>query len=53
MKKIDLHLHVTLNQIPKQEKMFISSAENMIPHLEELGIGKAVIMSGGEKKSSF
>lgn len=49
MKKIDLHLHLTLNQLPKQEKMFVSSAENMLPHLEELGIGKGVIMSGGEE----
>lgn len=49
MKKIDLHLHLSLNQIPKQENMFISSAENMLPHLEKLGIGKGVIMSGGEE----
>lgn len=48
MKKIDLHLHMTLNQLPKQEKMFVSSAENMLPHLKELGIGKGVLMSGGE-----
>ena len=31
--------------------MFISSAENMIPHLEKLGIKKGVLMSGGEKQS--
>lgn len=48
MGKIDLHLHLTLNQLPKQENMFISSAENMLPHLEELGIEKGVLMSGGE-----
>lgn len=51
MKKIDLHLHLTLNQLPKQENMFVSSAENMLSHLEELGIGKGVIMSGGEEKT--
>lgn len=51
MKKIDLHLHLTLNQLPKQENMFISSAENMLPHLEELGIGKGVLMSGGEENT--
>ena len=51
MKKIDLHLHATLWQIPKMGKMFLSSAKNMIPHLEELGIEKAVLMSGGEKKT--
>ena len=43
MKKIDLHLHLTLEQLPKQENNFISSAENMLPHLEELGIGKGVL----------
>ncbi len=53
MKKIDLHLHLTLNQFPKQGNMFISSAENMLPHLEELGIGKGVLMSGGEAKAPF
>ena len=50
MNKIDLHLHLTLNQLPKQNNMFISSAENMIPHLENLGIKKGVLMSGGEKQ---
>ncbi len=45
MNKIDLHLHLTLNQLPKQENMFISSAENMIPHLHKLGIKKGVLMS--------
>ena len=51
MNKIDLHLHLTLNQLPRQNNMFISSAENMIPHLENLGIKKGVLMSGGEKQS--
>ena len=51
MNKIDLHLHLTLNQLPKQNNIFISSAENMIPHLENLGIKKGVLMSGGEKQS--
>ena len=51
MNKIDLHLHLTLNQLPKQNNMFISSAENMIPHLENLGIKKGVLMSGGENQS--
>ena len=51
MNKIDLHLHLTLNQLPRQNNIFISSAENMIPHLESLGIQKGVLMSGGEKQS--
>ncbi|MBR5317802.1 MAG: amidohydrolase family protein [Lachnospiraceae bacterium] len=53
MKKIDLHLHLTLEQLPKQENNFISSAENMLPHLEELGIGKGVLMPFGESKSAI
>lgn len=51
MKKIDLHLHLTLRQLPKQGRMFFSSAENMLPHLEELGIEKGVLMSSGENSS--
>ena len=50
MKKVDLHLHATLWNIPKLGKMNLSSAEKMIPHLQELGIRKAVLMSGCEKK---
>ena len=50
MKKVDLHLHATLWNIPKMGKMHFSSAEKMIPHLKELGIRKAVLMSGCEKK---
>lgn len=48
MKKIDLHLHLTPFQIPKLGKMNLASGANMIPHLEELGIGKGVLMSGSE-----
>ena len=50
MKKVDLHLHATLWNIPRFGKMHLSSAKKMIPHLEELGIRKAVLMSGCEKK---
>ncbi|MBR4981745.1 MAG: amidohydrolase [Lachnospiraceae bacterium] len=53
MKKIDMHLHLTLRQIPKIGKMNLTSGKNMIPHLEELGIGKGVLMSSGEKKVPF
>ena len=38
MKKIDIHLHLTLQQYPKTDTMFLSSAAQMLPHLEELGI---------------
>ena len=53
MKKIDLHLHLTPFQIPKVGKMNLASAKNMIPHLEELGIGKGVLMSSAEKGLPF
>ena len=53
MKKIDLHLHLTPFQLPKLGKMNLTSAGNMIPHLEELGIGKGVLMSSGEKGMPF
>ena len=54
MKKIDLHMHVmTTMNIPKIGKMNLSSPGKMIAHMEELGIGKAVLMSSGEKKIPF
>ena len=46
--KIDTHLHLSLESNPKTGKMYISSAGEMLPHLEELGIGKGVLMSSGE-----
>ena len=33
MKKTDIHLHLTFEQHPKTEHMFVSSAEHMLPHL--------------------
>ncbi len=53
MKKIDLHLHLTPFQIPKLGKMNLTSAKNMIPHLEELGIEKGVLMSSAERGLPF
>ena len=53
MKKIDLHLHLTPFQIPRLGKMNLASAGNMIPHLEELGIEKGVLMSSAEKGLPF
>ena len=48
MKKIDLHLHLTPFQIPKLGELNLTSAKNMIPHLEELGIEKGVLMSSAK-----
>ena len=53
MDKIDLHLHLTPWQIPKLGKMDLASGKNMIPHLEELGIRKGVLMSSAEKGLPF
>lgn len=53
MKKIDLHLHLTPFQIPKLGKMHLTSGANMLPHLEELGIEKGVLMSSAEKGLPF
>jgi len=50
MKKIDLHLHLTLRQIPKLGKLNMASGKSMLAHLDELGIGKGVLMSSGETK---
>jgi predicted TIM-barrel fold metal-dependent hydrolase len=53
MKKIDLHLHLTPFQIPKLGKMNLTSGKNMLPHLDELGIEKGVLMSSAEKGLPF
>ena len=46
--KIDLHMHLSRTPQPRTEKMWVSDPAEMIPHMEELGIGKAVLMSTGE-----
>ena len=48
MKKIDLHLHLTPFQIPRLGKLNLASGKNMLPHLQELGIEKGVLMSSAE-----
>ena len=51
MGKIDLHLHLSYDSVPKSDKMSVSSYQEMLPHLEELGIEKGVLMSVGETAS--
>lgn len=51
MGKIDLHLHLGFHSVPKSDKMSVSSYQEMLPHLEELGIEKGVLMSSGETSS--
>lgn len=48
MKKIDLHMHLQLQPIYNDGKLFVSSPEDMLPHMDALGIEKAVLMSAGE-----
>ena len=49
MKKIDLHLHLSFDPVPKSDTLLVSTYKEMLPHLEELGIGKGVLMSSGER----
>ena len=53
VRKIDTHLHLSLHPAPGTGKMHISSAGEMLPHLEELGIGKGILMSSGENAPSW
>ena len=48
MEKYDIHLHLTHHPVPPVGNMKISTARGMIPHLDELGIVKGVLMSSGE-----
>ena len=43
MKKIDLHLHLSFDPVPKSDTLLVSTYKEMLPHLEELGIGKGVL----------
>ena len=52
-KKIDIHLHLSEHPIPDGLGMKISSGAEMLPHLDELGIGFGIIMSSGEKQAMF
>ena len=51
MSKIDLHVHLSYETIPKSKDLFVSSYKEMLPHFKELNIKKAVLMSSGHKSS--
>ena len=53
MKKIDIHLHAALDPVPGTEKFKISTGEEMLAHLEELQIEKAVVMSSERQKEQW
>lgn len=48
MNKIDLHLHCSRRPVPRTQELFVSTAKEMVPHMQALGIEKGVLMSMGE-----
>ena len=48
LQKIDLHLHLSRIPLPRTGQMWVSDPAEMLPHMEELGIEKAVLMSTSE-----
>lgn len=46
--KIDIHLHLRQETYRDDTGRFISGAEEMLPHLKELGIEKGIVLSSGE-----
>lgn len=48
LQKVDLHLHLSRTPQPRTEQMWVSDPAEMLPHMKELGIRKAVLMSAGE-----
>ncbi len=48
IKKIDLHLHLSRLPMPHNGSMWASDPAEMLPHMAELGIEKAVLMSTSE-----
>ena len=49
LQKIDLHMHLSRLPMPRTEQMWVSDPAEMLPHMAELGIEKAVLMSVGER----
>lgn len=60
MNKIDTHVHAALVKTPAPggnprhpEQQYVATAQELRPHLEEQGIGKAVLMSSGETRGAI
>lgn len=53
MKKIDVHLHVTLERREKEGNHYYSSGAEMLEHMQQLGIEKGIVMSAGEQVSGW
>lgn len=49
MGKIDIHLHLALENRVLMKDIKVSEAGEMIPHLKKLGIDKGILLSSGEK----
>lgn len=49
MGKIDIHLHLALENRVLMKDINVSEAGEMIPHLKQLGIDKGILLSSGEK----
>ena len=53
MQKIDVHIHAAPETIYKGEKIYVSDADSMVAHMDELGIETAVLMSVGESPATL
>lgn len=53
MGKIDAHLHLSFEPVSSQNGMVVSTYMEMVPHLQELGIEKGILMSSGESNGRF
>ena len=53
MKKIDMHIHLSREPVYRNDKIFVSDAESMLRHMDELEIEKAVLMSMGESPAQL
>ena len=49
MGKLDIHLHLAIENRVLMKNINISDAGEMIPHLNQLGIDKGILLSSGEK----
>lgn len=53
MKKIDVHIHCAPRRMPREnprnsQAAYVADPQEMRRHLQEQGVGRAVLMSGGE-----
>ena len=51
--KIDTHIHLSMKTSTGPNAMTISGYQDMLPHMKQLGIQKAVLMSAGETGMAY